>query len=676
MTGSLADSLFQTDGVTVVAPYDIQITTVQRAWEFYCNNGLHPVALYGFRATNYKQAKIPMYSGWQTTDPRLVDTRKIGGIGLRTGQGHVVVDCDSIEFNEALRHGLPDMVNTWQVQSGSGNDHYHYRLAPDVVAPRTIRMSGQFDFLSSGGQVVAPPTYYEGYSWQTVNRHADTMRILTQGEVNRIVSFLHDYKGISQRPVQLVTPPRRATAHQHDNNDLQPMQATAPPRDGTLRDLYDHNRTVGQCSRNKSLFTVAVEAYRQGYSRVAIERELLTYFVQDAPDRKHNRETDQQRIAEGRATIESAENYSPRSAPTFHNVPANHLREHFMQAGALVSLRVVEGLYKAGCTGGELLTVEDMTDQLKPYGIKKSTVRTAIKTTIDGVTVFELTQPNSMSWLTPIIDIDTAVIFDSGCYSRVDGFATDQKEALLVGGTHYVCRVSKSLTGIFTPKNTQGQYTAQRYRVPYLQGLMNEFDLDNKGSDILPDDCLQSSKKYRVAFLRAFLARCAGRWSKRYLAHLIGDTSKRQATLRRYLKKDIDCIMLQQVKKTPVNWFTVQGGALPEDPREFDRFGIWLQDNDGQRHSPCMKNAIRLLQAGQTVDLVQQLPTYHCLSDKQIPPHIWQAQPDYNGAKVIAPPEGLLFMPAPTTTKTTKATPYEIIKLQSSMKTVVKDMAQ
>lgn len=99
------------------------------------------------------RGKIPTQKGWTTRKRETLEDAlswaKRGNIGIRTGNGLVVVD---IEHNADISHlELPDTVT---VRTGSGGMHLYYHSSQEIKNSAS-RIAPHIDIRGEGGQVVA-----------------------------------------------------------------------------------------------------------------------------------------------------------------------------------------------------------------------------------------------------------------------------------------------------------------------------------------------------------------------------------------------------------------------------------------------------------------------------------------------------------------------------------------
>ena len=123
--------------------------------------------------------KVPTRTGWQKrTDPlsptELRDLKTDQGIGVVTGHGLVVIDCDLRDDNHGAAtlerlfaaHGSPSPVVT--AHTGGGGAHYWFRTTVDRKNTAG-RIAPLIDTRGTGGQVVVPPSVHAGsgkpYEW-------------------------------------------------------------------------------------------------------------------------------------------------------------------------------------------------------------------------------------------------------------------------------------------------------------------------------------------------------------------------------------------------------------------------------------------------------------------------------------------------------------------------------
>lgn len=560
-------------------------TALRKAWDQYVEAGYRPIPLHGFKASEYHLAKKPTIKAWQDVNPREIDTSKLAGIGLVVGakSRHIGLDCDSAEMELEAANALQAMgiADTWIVQSGSGHKHFHFRILPDVILPpHTQRLKNEFDFFVANGQMVAPPTQWESYSWITIANSPRTARILSQAQLNQLMEFVKDYrikKGKSEQP-----------------ETLRQFRFVGKV---DLRAIFDSY--LASFSRNPALFYTAVYAFNNGYSAEKIATELLPYFVSCPPTEKtqeRKQESDESRYKEGLRNIQNAcsgQYHLRKPALNLPNVPANALREFLLNREEIPALRLLEALYRCDITGGQILTRKEIERAVATI-LSTKQCRTALESEIFVA-------------ITPKSDESGNFLFESAHFERGTNNITENT-------THNVCRGVKKAK---TP--AKAGRPEKLYIIPTLSSLYDLFGVLDKGSDELPIEALKSNRSYRIALLKAFIERCPGRWSWRYLAGLLG-VQRRE--VRRYAK-EAGLTVIPQIERQKVNRYNAME-LLPENAAEFERYGYWLEDWNGNKHMPDLAHAERLLVFSE-ISLCNQLPNYFTTS--AVPPYFHSCQP-------------------------------------------------
>jgi hypothetical protein len=574
-----------------------------KAWNLYTDLGYRPIPLKGFTAAEYQQAKQPIIKAWQDIDPRKIDTSKLAGIGLVVGakSRHTALDCDSVQMEFEAYNALSSMglADTWIVQSASSRQHFHFRIAPDVILPRqSKRAANEYDFLSANGQIVAPPTEWNEYRWITISGSPKSARILSQNQLNEIGEFLADYKLKKGKIEQDETRQQLAAASM-----------------GDLCVIFD-SLTITM-SRNTALFCTSAAAHNNGYSAEQIAAEVLNHFVHCPPSEKtQNRkaESSESRRAEGIATIQSACSGQYRiSKPALKlvNVPANHLREKLLQQGKTGALRLLETLYRNGVQAGQVLSHKQIEQTVNEI-LSQKQCRTALESGIFTITTPKNSEHYNLHYnerQQGLVIVDNAA--GNGALQAL------HTEKAKDNATYYVCRVSKRAK----TRNSEGRPVEKLYTIPALSSLYSSFGVVNKGSDELPIEALKSDKAYRIALLRAHVDRSPGRWPIRYFAGLLG---VQRRAVQRYIKA-AGLIVIPQVDRQKVNRYNAIE-LVPQNPADFGRLGYWLEDWNGNKHVPSLAHAERLLAYGE-IHLCKQLPNYYTTSAASVPPHILASQP-------------------------------------------------
>ena len=125
--------------------------------------------------------KVPTERGWQKRDKPLATAaaralRSDRGIGVLTGRGLIVIDCDrgpappsGADNLARLYEAHPDAMPEPTVHTGGGGAHYWYQVTSGLTLPNTAsKIAPLVDTRGDGGQVVVPPSPHASgaaYEW-------------------------------------------------------------------------------------------------------------------------------------------------------------------------------------------------------------------------------------------------------------------------------------------------------------------------------------------------------------------------------------------------------------------------------------------------------------------------------------------------------------------------------
>ena len=466
-----------------------------------------------------------------------------------------VLDIDDPECATAFADSLPDLADTFTVESGvRGLPHYYFEV-PENVQLRSQRVSGA-DFQFDGTYVVASPTAVAGTEWRVVNEVAPY--VLSQADVSRIMRFLTAWQYVNQSQREA---PERVVGLGSTGSYLDEVVSSLRSTRGRLSAdvLVGWYRRLAKSGRNNALFRVTCLARDHGWTRGEIQTLLLDVHVVQPPTNPHQVETPDQRRHEGRQTIQSAFRYSTRPSSygkqQLRGLP-NVVREALLQGKQSAVARVLDGLRLAGIDAGRLITERVACQALKVFNIGRRTVQAALKAVSEtGKTIFESPQ-------TPRNTNAGAAIAEE----------KEQKKCLFVTGA----------------KRVKSGRPARQYLIPDNQKLYKIFDARPSGSDTIAAADLRSPDAYRQALQRELIARRPGLYSRAWLSKRLGISVW---TCRRY-DRHIGLQTTATYFSKRISWHDVE--ALPATVSQKE--GIFLETPDGKRYPPVRGLAKRLLQ--------------------------------------------------------------------------------
>ena len=528
----------------------------------YLNRGWSFIPVRGDSDLQNPKAAAIQWSEYQRRKPTNEEVDSWFGNGHFQGLGIVcgrvsrlaVLDIDDPGCAAAFATSLPDLCETFTVESGvRGLPHYYYHV-PDSVQLRTQRVAGA-DLQFERTYVVAPPTMISGTQWQVVNDYLP--HVLSQADVERIIRFLATWQYLSQ------------TGSGRDSSFSEAVTVTpvtvSPSLDGNSGRLSGDvlvgwYRRLAKSGRNNALFRVSCLARDSGWSHRELQALLLDVHVVQPSSNRHQVETPQQRQHEGYQTIHSAFRYAVRprtvsSKQALGGLP-NAIREALLQRKQSSVARVLDGLRFAGIESGRAITERVVCQVLRIFNIGRRTVQSALKSlNAAGHAIFETPR-------NPPKDDACAAIAEE----------KEQKKCLFVSGA----------------KRVKTGRPARQYLIPDNQKLYRLLNTRPSGSDTLVPADLKSPNAYRQALQRALIERRPGLYSRWWLSARLGISVW---TCRRY-DRHLDLNVNSTYFSTRISWSNVE--QLPSKVTQKE--GIFLETPEGKRYPPVRGLAKRLLQ--------------------------------------------------------------------------------
>lgn len=402
-------------------------------------------------------------------------------IGIVTGHisGLAVLDLDSTETLAHFRAACPHLADTFTVQTRRGL-HYYYHVPPHLTL-RSRRLP-QADLLWEGHYVVAPPSVINGHGYTVLS--AATPLCLTAADLQVLNAFL---------------------------DSLLPQQPPPMPADRSVRPYLAASQAVAlyrslveQGGRNNALFYTSLRARDSGWSPAQAIDTLADLHARQPASDETRHEPYGQRYDEASRTIHSAFSRPPGKTQAREAVSRlpNHLREHLLalsRAQGTAFLRVYEGLLLNGFHPGDCISEPEITRLVKPLGIGRRAVLSALAW-----------QPDAQRLFTP----------RTPAFADTDTTAERQKNQ---------CSI------VQTPKCDRSQKPAHRppvrYLIPDPDTLCARFQLQTRGGDPLHAADLATPTSYRQALHREFIKRRPNVYSLGLLGHRLGVSPR---TIQRY----------------------------------------------------------------------------------------------------------------------------------------------
>lgn len=198
--------------------------------------------------------KVPMDIGWHRGDrlPLDVVLKHQGNIGLRTGNGLVVVDIDEGADLSGLE--LPETV---EVKTGSGARHLYYRTN-ETIRNSTGKLGPHIDIRGDGGQVVFPGSVHP----DTKQRY-EFVRAPWECEIAPLPeSIIQKLKAKPQQPATTTAGAKTAYARVVMENELNRVRmAPEGQRNDTLnRAAFKLGQFIASGELNQSMVEMALES--------------------------------------------------------------------------------------------------------------------------------------------------------------------------------------------------------------------------------------------------------------------------------------------------------------------------------------------------------------------------------------------------------------------------------
>jgi hypothetical protein len=512
-----------------------------------------------------------------------------GGVAIVTGRisSLVVLDFDDLALASDFARHFPDLTETWTVESGNRKlPHYYYRL------PHNLNVSSQkrdgVDLQSGGRYIITPPTATTIMEWRTVR--GGQPKMLLERDFRRISAFmgttslendtnplLFAFLGISKQNVQPVSHLDNATTLppgpiKIDNNELPDL---IPPAFGDVNKLTARYLKLAPAGRNEALFQTAIWARDHGWHKDDVKHCVVSEHVHRVSTREHPNESPEQRRREAICTVESAYSRPPRTVlirndskneqgnlrRTFYGkgIISNNIREELLRRKDTATLRVLEALTLAGYQPGHIFTEGEARVTARQYAVGDWSVRKALRQA--AFFTPPTRDPSESANL-----VDTAINTEDTEYKKC--FFVNQPKP--------------------TKIQTKGR-PKRYYMMPNQETLCASLDVQAAPASRANPDDLRSVRSYRQSVLRELIRRRPGRYSRNWLAELMGISV---TTTRRYTK-DLEFEVSPTYHECLLLWQNVDS-LIPPDIQD-TRPGTFLEDSQGKRYPPVRQIAQRLL---------------------------------------------------------------------------------
>lgn len=432
-----------------------------------------------------------------------VDKFSAAGIVLGQISGVVVVDIDDPQTAQRFADAMPDLTQTFTVQSGKrGLPHYYYAIDGQFSVPN-IRTQ-QIELRSDGSYVVAPDTVMGGHKWRVVN--PTDPRKLTQGDLKRLEAF-----------IQATTLKLQKNANTAKLSALEGKHLTI----SKLVNRYNH--LASQIGRNNALFNCGCYARDRGWTVEQVTDALVTIHVHH-PALIPNPESPLSRQREALRTIASVYQCPPRPVyqPERPKQLPNAVREALLQQRQGFLARVLDGLLLIGIQVGQWLNATQVVEVLGAVGIGRNTIYQALR-------VSDVFNPQ-----TPNADADQSA-------------KNNIKQCLFDSGTNRV-------------QNQRGRPSLY-FQMPSLDRLCEWLGVKNKGGDSLTLADVRTSSAYRKALYQAHIKRAPGAYSRQWQSQRLGICAR---TCRRY-DRQCGVKVYPRYHETPIVWSNVET-AISDEP--------------------------------------------------------------------------------------------------------------
>lgn len=481
------------------------------------------------------------------------------GIGIVCGQVSrlIVVDFDDASEASEFRRQNPTLSNTLTVRSGLRElPHFYFRIPANLIVPTASY--GKVDLRAEGAYVVAPPTRVGQACWAVENNTPP--RELSAAEVRHLLGYLAGRKVPGKAANEEI--------YRHPSRDASEFRRQIDAE--RVVELYRSKASQG---RNEALFAAAVLARDGGLSGAETTACLAdVHAVQQGAVN----EPYEVRFAEALRTIGSVFSRPARGKPSDSGSGlSNGAREALLEKGLTALARVLDGLYLAKVSAGELMTEAQIGAVLKPFAVGRRSILSALGATIDEHAVFAAVQ-------SPLIPPE-------------DANAAKQSEDL-----NHSCFMSR---GAKRDKNGRGR-PARHYLIPPPEAVHRLLGIAEKPADPMAASDLASPRAYRQSLHREMLQRRPGHYPRAWLAQRIGVS---RWTLRRYEAASGLYVQPAFVEKR-LTWSLAE--TLPRTRHELG-YGIFIEDGEGTRFPAIRSLAFKLLKQGRAVFLKHQHTNFY-----------------------------------------------------------------
>jgi hypothetical protein len=523
----------------------------------WASNGWSFIPLNGDLLAGHEKAPaLPNWKTFQHRHPsneerrRWFDVHQFSAAGIVLGKisGIVVIDIDDQQTADAFARAMPDLTQTFTVQSGHrGLPHYYYAIDRQVEVPNM--RTRKIELRSEGAYVVAPNVVIRGKRWRVVN--PVNPHKLTEGDLSRLTAFIRSY-----------TQEMLKSAESHSSSPLEPTLLLP----AQLISRYKH--LAHQIGRNNALFNCGCYARDRGWTADQVTDTLLQVHVEmQITSRPHHvfNESVQSRQREGLRTIASVYRVPARPIYTPERTVQlpNAVREVLLQRQEGFLARVLDGLLMAGIRIGEWFSASRIVQVLGHLGIGRNTVYQALQ-------VSEIFTPQ-----TPQANADRSV-------------QNNIKQCLFDSGTNQ-------------GQNQRGRPSAY-FQMPSLAHLCSWLGVQNKGGDLLTVADVRTSTAYRRALYQAHIKRAPGAYTRQWQSQRLGISAR---TCRRY-DRQCGIKVYPRYHETPILWSNLET-AVSDEPM----MGRFMMDQTGRRYPENRMLAKRLLGMGRRLSLMVQGANYY-----------------------------------------------------------------
>lgn len=518
--------------------------------------------------------KKPLISSWQhqhhsTQDKAFFDdyfTGKAHQVAILCGAasgGLACIDIDDEDAHAQFLTRIPHLTHTRYETSPRG--HHYYVSVPQALHPFMQALHAPSLDIIWKGYVIAAPS--EGYRLEDDSAPVS----ITMDDIAALMQWVSERK--EQGRVRRATP----SATPATKPRIPTRRETG--RLGTLYSLY----TERTQSRNTGLFFAATWARDHHISAATVRNHLQEAFIQHAPLRHTDNESDKQRRDEFERTLTSA--YSQPARPAVADFQlTDRIREALAQRKMTYLWRTLDALYSQGFKPQQTISRDDAREALAGIVGRDSIYAALEATNNEGVPLFSGTIEKAPPQTPP----------------KNYGVATIRDEKIQVNPC-VIVGVSKSVKRL---KEDTGGRPKRLYILPNMRQIRAWLNLKGKYKAVsyISLEDLASNRTTRARLHESLILRRAGQYHRRWLADRVGVSI---TTIRRY-DRQRGVNVVKQYAQHALSIDNVSSHLTAVNHR-----GWFLMDERGQKYPALSELAEELIMKGKSLILWEQRANFY-----------------------------------------------------------------